>query len=83
MWYEVCMTVYMGWEANQRKIPKWLPFKNYKVDSLNMNVQIRGTYVHEFTKYEVPTSNPVPGGSVHRQQCQCRMMMHGGQNRIV
>ena len=28
MQYEVSMTVYMGSNANQRKVPKWLPFKN-------------------------------------------------------
>ena len=36
MSYEVSMTAYMGWIANQRKIPKWLPFKNYKSESLNI-----------------------------------------------
>ena len=36
MWYEVSMAVYMGRIANQRKIPKWLPFKNYKSESLNI-----------------------------------------------
>ena len=30
MQYEVSKTVCMGRIANQRKIPKWLPFKNYK-----------------------------------------------------
>ena len=28
MQYEVTMTVHMGRIANQRKVPKWLPFKN-------------------------------------------------------
>ena len=28
--YEVSITIYMDMRANQRKIPKWLPFKNYK-----------------------------------------------------
>ena len=31
MQYEVCM----GNNANQREVPKWLPFKNYKSESLN------------------------------------------------
>ena len=36
MLYEVSMTVHMGRIKNQRKIPKWLPFKNYKLESLNI-----------------------------------------------
>ena len=28
--YEVSLTIYVGRRANQRKIPKWLPFKIYK-----------------------------------------------------
>ena len=28
MQYEASMTVYMGRIGNQRKVPKWLPFKN-------------------------------------------------------
>ena len=34
--YEVSMTVCVGNIANQRKVPKWLPFKNYKPESLNI-----------------------------------------------
>ena len=34
--YEVSMTVCMGRIANQRKLPKWLPFQNYKSESLNI-----------------------------------------------
>ena len=34
--YEVSMTVCMGRIANQRKVPKWLPFKNYMSESLNI-----------------------------------------------
>ena len=34
--YEVSMTIYMGRTAHQRKIPKWLPFKKYKSESLNI-----------------------------------------------
>ena len=33
--YEVSMAMYVGRRANQRKIPKCLPFKNYKSESLN------------------------------------------------
>ena len=33
---EVSITVYMGRIANQRKVPKWLPFKNYKTEPLNI-----------------------------------------------
>ena len=36
MQYEVSMTVCMGRTANQRKVPKWLPFKNYELESLNV-----------------------------------------------
>ena len=35
MQYEVSVTVCMGRIVNQRKISKWLPFKNYKSESLN------------------------------------------------
>ena len=34
--HEVSMTVCMGRTTNQRKVPKWLPFKNYKSESLNI-----------------------------------------------
>ena len=36
LWYEVSMTGYMGRIANQRKLPKWLPFENYKSQPLNI-----------------------------------------------
>ena len=36
MQYEVSMTVCMGRTTNQRKVPKCLPFKNYKPESLNI-----------------------------------------------
>ena len=36
MQYEVSVTAYVGRIANQRKIPKWLPFKNYKSESSNI-----------------------------------------------
>ena len=36
MQYEVSMTVCMGRTTNQRKVPKWLPFKNYKSESPNI-----------------------------------------------
>ena len=36
MQYEVSMTVCMGRARNQRKVAKWLPFKNYKSESLNV-----------------------------------------------
>ena len=36
MQYEVSMTVYMGRIVNQRKVPKWLPFENYTLESLNI-----------------------------------------------
>ena len=28
--YEVSIIKYVGRRANQRKVPKWLPFENYK-----------------------------------------------------
>ena len=56
------MTASVGRKANQRKIPKWLPFKNYKSESLIFDVHMLGTYVHMCTKYEVSMSNHVPGG---------------------
>ena len=34
--YEVFMTVCMGRIGNQRKVLKWLPFKNYDSESLNI-----------------------------------------------
>ena len=36
MQYEVSMTVYMGGTTDQRKAPKWLPFKNSKSESLHI-----------------------------------------------
>ena len=36
MQYEVSMTVCMGRATNQRKVAKWLPFKNYKSELLNI-----------------------------------------------
>ena len=36
MQYEVSMTVSMGRATNQRKVAKWLPFKNYKSESPNI-----------------------------------------------
>ena len=36
MSYEVSMTVFLGRIANQRKVQKWLLFKNYKSESLNI-----------------------------------------------
>ena len=36
MQYEVSMTVCMGRTTSQRKVPKWLPFKNYKSESINI-----------------------------------------------
>ena len=64
--YEVSTTVCMGRATNQRKVAKWLPFKNYKSESLNIYVHIWGTSVHIYTKYKVSMSKPVPGGCVHR-----------------
>ena len=36
MQYEVPLTVCVGRISNQRKLPKWLSFKNYKSESLNI-----------------------------------------------
>ena len=50
-------------------------------------MHIWATYVQMCTKYEVSMSNPVPGGGVHRHQCQrqhqCRMTMHDRQSMTV
>ena len=37
MQYEVSMTLCMGSTANQRKVPKLLPPKNYKSESLHIS----------------------------------------------
>ena len=34
--YEVSVTIYVDRRANQRKVPKLLPFENYKSESLNI-----------------------------------------------
>ena len=71
MQYEVTTTVCMGKIANQRKIPKWLPFKEtISQNHLIFDVHIWGIYVHMCTKYKVFMYNPVLGGGVHRCQCQ-------------
>ena len=62
------MTVHMGRISNQRKVPKWLPFENYKSELLIFEVHILGTYVHILTKYEVSVSKPVVRRGVHRCQ---------------
>ena len=43
MQYEVSNTVYMGRIANQRNLPKQLPFENYMSKSLNIGC----TYVRD------------------------------------
>ena len=40
MQYQVSMTVCIGRIVNQRKVPKWLPFKNYMSESLNFDVHV-------------------------------------------
>ena len=40
------MTVYIGRIGNQRNIPKWLPFENYKSESLAY-VRDMCTYVYQ------------------------------------
>ena len=64
MQYEVSFTVCMGKTTNQRKVPKWLPFKKLQVRITKHLMCIYGG--HMYTKYEVPMSNPVAGGGVHR-----------------
>ena len=53
MQYEIYMTVYMGRLANQRKVPKWLPFENNMSESQNIDVHIPGTYRRIHIKHEV------------------------------
>ena len=36
MQYEVFLTAYLGRIATQRKVEKWLEFKNYKSESLDV-----------------------------------------------
>ena len=36
MQHEVSLIVRVCMAANQRKVPKWLPFKTYKSESLNI-----------------------------------------------
>ena len=42
MQYEVTMTVYEGRIANQRKVLKWLLFKNYMSENLNIQFAFTG-----------------------------------------
>ena len=60
------MTIYKCRIANQRKAPKWLPFKNYQSELLKFDVHFLRTYGHIRTKYEVFMSNPVARRGVHR-----------------
>ena len=58
MQHEVSTTVCMGRIANQRKVPKWLLFKNYKSESLN----IRCAYMRDINAYAgVDPGFPVGG----------------------
>ena len=36
MQHEVSITICVGWIGNQRKVPKWLPVKNCKSESLHI-----------------------------------------------
>ena len=45
MQYEVSMTVCMGETTNQRKVPKRLPFKNYKVKITKYLICICGEHM--------------------------------------
>ena len=36
MQYEVSVSVHVGRVANQRKVPKWMPFIKYKSELLNI-----------------------------------------------
>ena len=49
--YEVFLTVYVGMIANQREVPKSLPFKNYQSESKIVDVHILRTYGHIPKKY--------------------------------
>ena len=53
MQYEVSMTVCVGRVSNQRKVPKWLPFKNFKSKLFKSNQHILLAYAHIHTKYKV------------------------------
>ena len=50
MLYEVSMIAHMGMIKNQRKIPKWLPIKNCKSESINISCAYMGdmcAYVYQ------------------------------------
>ena len=69
---------YPTWEDDKsRKIPKWLPFKNYSSELLIFDVHILGAYVEISSKYEVSMSNR----AVHRRQ-QRHRTTHDGQSMI-
>ena len=59
MQYEVSMTVCMDRLANQRKESKWLLFKNYMSESLNILYAYMGDICIHLYKYEVSMSNSV------------------------
>ena len=41
------MTTYVDGRADKRKVPKWLPFENYKLDLLQKsNQHILGAYIY-------------------------------------
>ena len=43
--------------ANQRKIPKWLPFKNVRITNNKHNDNISEVHVHIHVKGEVSTTS--------------------------
>ena len=47
------MTTCMDRRAHNRKVPKWLPFKNISKNNQKSNQHIEGIKVNIHTKYEV------------------------------
>ena len=51
MKYEVSIIMFVSRRANQLKVPKWLPFENYKSEQQQKsNQHTVGAYVHIYNK---------------------------------
>ena len=66
------MTTYIDRKATKnRKYQNGYHLKTTGQNHQIFDVNVWETLVHMCTEYEVSLSNPVPGGGVHRNQCQC------------
>ena len=81
MQYEVSVTACVVSIANQRKIPKWLLYKNYKSESLNILCAYMGdicVYVYQIQSFFLkPCDKGVSA------QTMPMTMTHDGQSIIV